>query len=143
AQDGLAHETSAKTDEEMTAVFRHEFPLYFAEWTKRSKEFEPYRQSVEIAVAPGQATTDSTAKSSVGVAPAFDVRSRLGEIHAPRLVTWGTRDSVTSTKWADMLPAGIPGSRLLLLQHSGHMGHIEEPEAFTQGIRSFLKSLPR
>ena len=143
AQDGLAHETSAKTDEEMTTVFRHEFPLYFAEWTKRQKEFEPYREKVEIAVAPGQATTDSTASSSVGVAPVFDVRQRLGEIHVPTLVIVGKRDFVTSTRWADVLHAGIPGSRLVLLEHSGHMGHIEEPAAFTQGIRSFLKSLPR
>ena len=143
AQDGLAHETSATTDEEMTAVFRHEFPLYFAEWTRRAKEFELYRDQVQISVAPGKATTDSTASSSVGVAPVFDVRERLGEIHAPTLVIVGRRDFVTSTRWADMLHAGIRGSRLLLLEHSGHMGHIEEPSAFTQGIRSFLKSLPR
>ena len=143
AKDGLAHETSARTDEEMTTIFRHEFPLYFAEWTKREKEFEPYRQAVEIAVAPGQATTDSTASSAVGVAPVFDVRKRLGEIHTPTLVIVGKRDFVTSTRWAGMLHAGIPGSRLLLLEHSGHMGHIEEPDAFTQGIRFFLKTLPR
>jgi pimeloyl-ACP methyl ester carboxylesterase len=41
-----------------------------------------------------------------------------------------------------LIHAGIPGSRLLLLEHSGHMGHIEEPAAFASGIRAFLKSLP-
>ena len=143
AQDGLAHETSATTDEEMTTVFRHEFPLYFAEYTRRAKEFEPYRASVTITAAPGRGTSDSTASSSVGVAPVFDVHDRLGEIHVPTLVIVGKKDFVTSEKFAKMLHEGISGSHYLLLEHSGHMGHIEEPGPFAEGIRSFLKSLPR
>lgn len=143
AKDGLAHETSANTDEEMTEVFRHEFPLYFAEWTKRAKEFEPYRATVQIAAAPGKATSDSSASSAVGITPVFDVRDRLGQIHVPTLVIVGRRDFVTSVKFANMIHAGIRGSRLLLLEHSGHMGHIEEPVAFAAGIRAFLKSLPQ
>ena len=143
AKDGLAHETSAKTDEEMTEVFRHEFPLYFAEWTKRAKEFEPYRAAVQITAAPGQATSDSTASSAVGVAPVFDVRARLGEIRVPTLVIVGKKDFVTSEKFATMIHEGIRGSQLLLLRHSGHMGHIEEPAAFAEGIHAFLKTLPR
>src|SRR6185295_1460050 len=143
AKDGLAHETTAVTDEEMTAVFRHEFPFYFAEWTRRAKEFEAYRASVRITAAPGRATPDSTASSSVGVTPVFDVRDRLGTIRTPTLVIVGKKDFVTSETFGKMLHDGIPGSRYLLLAHSGHMGHIEEPEPFTRGIRSFLKSLPR
>jgi proline iminopeptidase len=143
AQDGLAHETSANTDEEMTVVFRHEFPLYFAEWTRRAKEFEPYRASVQISAAPGKATTDSSASSAVGIAPVFDVRARLGEIHVPTLVIVGKKDFVTSEKFANMIHEGIRGSRLLILLHSGHMGHIEEPAAFADGIHAFLRSLPR
>jgi len=55
----------------------------------------------------------------------------------------GKKDFVTSERFGTMLRDGIPGSRYLLLEHSGHMGHIEEPEPFARGIRSFLKSLPR
>ncbi len=143
AADGLAHETAATTDEEMTTVFRHEFPLYFAEYTRRAKEFEPYRASVTITAAPGRGTSDSTASSSVGVAPVFDVHDRLGEIHVPTLVIVGKKDFVTSEKFAHMLHEGIPGSHYLLLEHSGHMGHIEEPGPFAEGIRTFVKSLPR
>jgi len=143
AQDGLAHETSATTDEEITTIFRHEMPLYFADWTAHAKEYEPYRAAVRLSVAPGKATTDSSASSSVGVAPAFEVRDRLGSIHVPTLVIVGKRDFVTSEKFGRMIHDGIPGSRFLLLQHSGHMGHIEEPGPFAQGIRSFVKSIPR
>ena len=32
----------------------------------------------------------------------------------------------------------IADSRLVRLEHSSHMGHIEEPEAFAAAIRAFL-----
>ena len=143
AQDGLAHETSANTDEEITVIFRHEMPLYFANWTAHAKDYEPYRARVRLSVAPGKATTDTSASNSVGVAPAFEVRDRLASIHVPTLVIVGKRDFVTSEKFGRMIHDAIPGSRFLLLEHSGHMGHIEEPGPFFQGIRSFLKSIPR
>jgi proline iminopeptidase len=143
AQDALAHETSATTDEEITAIFRREMPLYFAEWTKRAKEFEPYRATVRLAVAPGKATTDSSASSDVGVAPLLEVRDRLSSIRVPTLVIVGKRDFVTSEKFGRMIHEGISGSGLLILEHSGHCGHIEEPGPFAEGIRSFLKSIPR
>ena len=142
ATDALAHETSAATDEEITAIFRREMPLYFAAWSSRAKEFEPYRARVRLTVAPGKAT-DSSAPNQVGVAPVFEVRDRLGAIVVPTLVIVGKRDFVTSEKFGRMLHEGIHGSRLLVLERSGHMGHIEEPAAFSQGIRSFLKSIPR
>jgi proline iminopeptidase len=142
AADALAHETSADTDEEITAIFRREMPLYFAEWTKRAKEFEPYREKVRLTVAPGK-VTDPSASSQVGVAPVLELRDRIGRIAAPTLVIVGKRDFVTSEKFARMLQIGIRGSKVLVLEHSGHCGHIEEPQAFALGIRSFLKSLPR
>ena len=143
ATGALAHETSATTDEEITAIFRREMPLYFAEWTRRAREYEPWRAKARLTVAPGKATTDSSASNQVGVAPLLEVRDRLGTIRVPTLVIVGKRDFVTSAKFGRMLHEGIHGSRFLLLEHSGHFGHIEEPIAFSKGIRSFLRSLPR
>ncbi|TMQ56754.1 MAG: alpha/beta hydrolase [Candidatus Eisenbacteria bacterium] len=142
ATDALAHETSAKTDEEITAIFKREMPLYFAEWSRRAKEYAPYRSSVRLTIAPSKTSSDSTAPEQVGVASVFEVRDRLHSISTPTLVIVGKRDFVTSEKFGRMLHEGIQGSRLLLLQHSGHMGHLEEPEAFSQGIHDFLKTLP-
>lgn len=141
ATDALAHETSASTDDEITAIFRREMPLYFADWTARAKEYEPYRANVRLTVAPGK-VSDSSAPSQVGVAPVLELRDRLATIDVPTLVIVGKKDFVTSEKFGRMLHEGIRGSRFLLLEHSGHMGHIEEGTAFARGIRSFLKSLP-
>ncbi len=143
ATDALAHETSANTDEGITAIFKREMPLYFAEWSRRAAEYEPYRRDVRLTIAPSKSASDSEAPQQVGVAPVFEVRDRLATIKTPTLVIVGKRDFVTSMKFGRMLHDGIRGSRLLVLEHSGHMGHLEEPEAFSAGIHDFLEGLPR
>lgn len=37
-----------------------------------------------------------------------------------------------------MLRQGIPGSRLVSLEYSGHFGHLEEPEAFHDAVDLLL-----
>jgi len=34
----------------------------------------------------------------------------------------------------------IPNSRLLVLEHSGHLGHLEEPEAFADSVAAFVSA---
>ncbi|WP_394837147.1 alpha/beta hydrolase [Pendulispora rubella] len=141
AKAGLAQETSVKTDDEMTAVFRREMPLYFADWTGRQKEYEPLRAHVRFAVAPTKSGVDPSAPADVGVTNLFDVRSRLGEIKVPTLVLVGTKDFVCSRKWSNVLHEGIKGSQLVVFEKSGHMGHIEEPRAHASAIAEFLAPL--
>lgn len=142
AKAALAQETTAKTDDEMTAIFRREMPLYFADWTHRAAEFEPYRAAVRFSVAPGRAVTDPSSPGQVGVAPVFEVRDRLGAIRAPTLVIAGAKDFVCSRTFAELIHAGIKGSRFALLQRSGHMGHVEQPKEFARAIRDFIETLP-
>jgi len=142
AAAALGEETSARTDEQMTAIFRREMPLYFASWTARAAEFEPLRQRVRFSVAPSRSSTDPSSPSEVGVAPAFDVRTRLGLIRTPTLVIVGRRDFVCSERFGRMLHEGIAGSRLVVLEKSGHMGHVEEPGIFASAVGDFLRALP-
>ncbi|HEX4824350.1 MAG TPA: alpha/beta fold hydrolase [Candidatus Polarisedimenticolaceae bacterium] len=143
AKAALAAETTAKDDDEMTAVFRREMPLYFADWTGHAVRYEPYRAAVRFAVAPGRAGTDPSAPGQVGVAPVFDVVKRLGEIKVPTLILSGTKDFVCSARFGRVLHEGIHDSRLVLLSRSGHMGHIEEPQAFAAAVREYLVEIAR
>ena len=136
-------ETTATGDDEMSAIFRREFPLYFAEWTARHAEFESYRSTVRIAAAPGKSVSDPGAPHQVGVAPVFEVRDRLREIKVPTLIIVGAKDFVCSAKFAHVMHERIAGSRLTTLPHSGHMGHVEEPQAFTGAIVAFLGDLAK
>jgi len=41
-------------------------------------------------------------------------------------------------RWAEELHQLIPDSQLLILESSGHFGHIEEPERFAQEVSQFV-----
>jgi pimeloyl-ACP methyl ester carboxylesterase len=71
---------------------------------------------------------------------AFDVRSRLAEIACPTLVVCGNADHMTPPKCSHTLQQGIPGAELVLLPHAGHMLTVEQPEAVTGAIQSWITS---
>jgi len=141
AVKALGEETKATTDSAMTAIFHREFPLYVADWTHRGPEWEAYRSATRLYVAPTR-STDPSASSEVGVAPSIEVVDSLSLITAPTLVIVGKKDFVTPEKYSRMIHDRIQDSRLLVLERSGHMGHIEEPDVFAAGIREFIQSLP-
>jgi proline iminopeptidase len=138
AKAALAAETSVRSDQELTEVFHREAPLYFADYTARKAEFDPIIQTIRLSLAPTQAT-DPSAPSDVGVAPVFELRDRLGSIRARTLILVGRRDFVCSVEMARIMDAGIPDSALVVLEKSGHMGHVEEPDAFAAAIARFAR----
>jgi len=70
----------------------------------------------------------------------FDVRPRLSSIGVPTLVIVGAADLITPPGMAEEIHRGIAGSRLVVLERSGHFGHIEEPLAFAAAVATWLRS---
>jgi proline-specific peptidase len=68
----------------------------------------------------------------------WDVRDRLGEIDVPTLVICGRHDEATPAI-AQTLVDGIPGAELHIFEHSSHLPHAEEPEAFRAVVDDFLE----
>jgi proline iminopeptidase len=124
-------EATATTDDEMTELFHREAPMMFADYTARFGEFAQLVASVH-AYAP-----------SGGGGPPLDARAALAKLHVPALVIVGRHDAITSPRFADELHAALPGSRLVVLEHSGHMGHLEEPAEFARAVVEFVTALPR
>jgi pimeloyl-ACP methyl ester carboxylesterase len=67
-----------------------------------------------------------------------DVLGQLGRIRAPTLVTFGRRDAVTSTRFADPLLRGIAGARLHVFEDCAHAAMYENVPAFNDVTLSFL-----
>jgi len=67
-----------------------------------------------------------------------DSRPMLGKITAPTLVIAGKDDALITPENSEELANGIPGARLALIEHCGHMGMIERPESYTKLISGFL-----
>jgi pimeloyl-ACP methyl ester carboxylesterase len=69
------------------------------------------------------------------------LRRRLARIAAPTLLCWGAHDRL-----APLSPCGetwakeIPGARLRVFDESGHVPHLEEPEAAARAVLDFCRS---
>jgi pimeloyl-ACP methyl ester carboxylesterase len=67
-----------------------------------------------------------------------DARSALGGIDVPTLITFGARDLVTSTRFAEPLTSAIAGSELVVFDNLSHAGLHEDPETFNAATLGFL-----
>ena len=69
---------------------------------------------------------------------AHDASGVLSKIDAPTLITFGARDLVCSTRFAEPLNTGITGSELVVFDHLSHAGLHEDPETFNRATLDFL-----
>ena len=73
-------------------------------------------------------------------AMAFDSRSRLAQIGCPTLIIAAAEDEAVPFHHARMLYAGIPGSRLVVVENGGHALIWTRPDAFVPLVQEFLDS---
>lgn len=69
---------------------------------------------------------------------AFSAAGCLSEIAAPALVLCGSADRMTPPAESQALAAGLPHAELRLVERSGHMVTLEQPDAVTAHIADFL-----
>nr|WP_304533025.1 hypothetical protein [Amycolatopsis sp. CA-126428] len=50
---------------------------------------------------------------------------------------------ICGPRWAHELHELIPGARLVVLEHSGHFGHLEGPERFAESVGGLRQGLRR
>jgi pimeloyl-ACP methyl ester carboxylesterase len=60
-------------------------------------------------------------------------------IKAPVLIIWGREDEVVPLEVGKNFERDIPGAKLAILPHCGHVPPEEEPQATRQAIMNFLK----
>jgi pimeloyl-ACP methyl ester carboxylesterase len=69
---------------------------------------------------------------------AHDASATLREVEVPTLITFGARDLVCSTRFAEPLKNGIGGSELVVFHQLSHAGLHEDPETFNRTTLEFL-----
>jgi proline iminopeptidase len=116
------------TPEGVTAGFRAVLPIYFADFWGRRAEFEGLRSSVRCWPLPFAERGDRE----------VDFRAELPSVTAPTLIITGRHDFLCGPAWARMLHDAMPGSRLVILEESGHMAHLEQPVAFAREVTWLL-----
>ncbi|MFF4836339.1 alpha/beta fold hydrolase [Streptomyces sp. NPDC001315] len=128
--------SSISSDEQTEAVARGVLPSYFADYWGNEERLAPFRDAVRATYISG---LDEDLTPDV-----IDDRVALKGLEVPALVIVGRHDVICGPRWAFEMDELIPDSQLLVLEHSGHMGHVEEPELFADAVRDFvLRTAPR
>ncbi|MCP2360089.1 pimeloyl-ACP methyl ester carboxylesterase [Nonomuraea thailandensis] len=121
-------------DEGTTRAARGILPAYLADYWDHQERYAPlfaitgtYISGLDDRLAPDL----------------VDDRDALGSIRAPALVVAGRHDVICGPRWAGELAAGIPRADLVVLENSGHLGHVEEPDAFARAVTTFVSATAR
>jgi 3-oxoadipate enol-lactonase len=72
---------------------------------------------------------------------ALDLTDRLSAIKLPTLIVVGEEDQGTPVAASRAIQAKIGGSQLEILPSAAHLSNMEQPEAFTKAVTSFLSRL--
>jgi proline iminopeptidase len=125
---GVFQGPDAKTDEEATAAWAKILPLYFYDYDSNAAAYDSGKVALSAAPDAQAAKTEHPT----------DLRAELPGIKAPTLVVVGARDFICSEPFAREIASGVHGAHLVVLEKSGHMGHMEEPDRFATVVGDFV-----
>jgi len=77
--------------------------------------------------------------ASVAITEEWDLTPRLSEISAPTLILVGRDDFICPPSQVERMREHIPDSELVAIEKSGYAAHVEEPEAFFDAVRGWLR----
>ncbi|MGW5175341.1 alpha/beta fold hydrolase [Streptomyces sp. NPDC004082] len=123
--------SAIESDEQTEAVAKGVLPSYFADYWGDVERYTPFRDAIRATHVSG---LDEDLAPDV-----VDDRAALKDLAVPALVIVGRHDVICGMRWGLELAELIPDSRLLVLENSGHMGHVEEPRPFAEGVQRFVR----
>jgi len=130
-----AREAQARTPDDVADLFADQLPFHFAD--PRDPRIDDLRAAMAGAVyAPDVLRTAAT--DGYGH---IEVEDRLGDVTHPLLVIAGRHDRTCSVQGAEAIASGVPAADLVVLEDSGHMTYVEEPNAYREAVRHFLGRL--
>ena len=80
-----------------------------------------------------------TYRRAVAMLTTFDRRAQLAQIKVPTLVLAGSEDMIAPPAMMARMAQKIAGSDYVCLPGCGHLGPMDQPEAFNNALLAFLK----
>lgn len=85
------------------------------------------------------AVRPQTYRKAVALLTTFDRRALLPEIRVPTLLIAGSDDKTAPASVMQRMAARIPGAEFAALEACGHLGPMDQPEAFNAVLLDFLQ----
>lgn len=114
------------------AAFEAQLPFHFGDL------HDPRIDEYKLKIAPTVYRPEVGAHFSESSFEGLDLLPRLGEVRARTLVLGGRLDRTCPVGAAEEIAAAVPGSRLVVLERSGHMPFVEEQDAYLDAVRRFV-----
>jgi pimeloyl-ACP methyl ester carboxylesterase len=99
----------------------------------------PERLSGPMAFELMRGTGKPAAMDATDAIMNYDYGDRVSEIACPTLIVWGRNDRVVPVSSADEYHRLIDGSRLEVLDDTGHMSMLERPTRFNAELDAFVR----
>lgn len=80
-----------------------------------------------------------TYRKAVHLLTTFDRKKELAGIQVPTLVIAGSDDKTAPSAMMKRMAQKIPGAEYVLLEGCGHLGPMDQPDAFNAALLAFLK----
>ncbi len=80
-----------------------------------------------------------TYRKAVHLLTTFDRRKELADIRVPTLLVAGSEDRTAPPPVMERMAQKIPGAEYVLLDGCGHLGPMDQPDAFNAALSSFLR----
>jgi pimeloyl-ACP methyl ester carboxylesterase len=80
-----------------------------------------------------------TYRKAVHLLTTFDRKKELADIAVPTLLIAGSEDKTAPASAMERMWQKIPGAEYVLLDKCGHLGPMDQPEAFNAALLSFLQ----
>jgi pimeloyl-ACP methyl ester carboxylesterase len=122
-------ERTVQTEEEFAALMKVQMPFHFAGAV-------PPDFAADTIFAPD--VLRHAASAGYGD---FDYPPQLHRVRKPTLILVGEHDRTTTPRAARVLHEGIAGSELVVIPDAGHMSFVEQPAAYVDAVRGFLRRI--
>jgi 3-oxoadipate enol-lactonase len=92
----------------------------------------------KLAVQVMSGVPPDTYRKAVRLLTTFDRRKELAKIKVPTLLVAGSEDKTAPPAVMERMAQKIPHAEYILLDKCGHLGPMDQPEAFNDALHSFL-----
>jgi pimeloyl-ACP methyl ester carboxylesterase len=130
--EAWAREAGVRTAAEFAVLWRDQLPFHFAD------PLDPRIAEYEVRSAGAAYAPDVLRHFEANDYGPIEVEDRLGDVAGPMLVIAGRHERTCPLAASEAIAAGVPDAELVVLEHSAHMGFVEEPEAYLGAVRTFL-----
>jgi pimeloyl-ACP methyl ester carboxylesterase len=133
AEAALQQALATLTEESFNHYLDQAYPTYVA--PLRAGDAELKRIFIQMARAVGVETGRRQMEALLGITHPF---TNLGRIRCSTVVIGGREDQRTPPAAHELLAKEIPGSKLVIIEHSGHFTPIEKPTEVTAALQRWL-----